>query len=129
MYNIYSISMYHTYIYFIFYILYICYNNYLSFDITIVCGCGDDLHTGHDPHNHTDASNMYNEDGADEARYSSFGRTFYNIGYRRRGTFRDLDVLAVHPAGKEDPTMLGMLGTECLRRTKVVTVSTTILHV
>ena len=27
--------------------------------------------------------------------------------------------------GKEDPTMLGMLGTECLRRTKVVTVTTT----
>ena len=85
-------------LYFIYYI-YICYNTDTFCYVTIVCGCGDDLHTGHDPHNHTDASNMYNEDGADEARYSSFGRTFYNIGYRRRGTFRDLDVLAVHPAG------------------------------
>lgn len=92
---------------------------------------------------------MYNEDTREDVRYNSFGRSFYNLGYRRRGTFRDLDVLAVHPAGtylsvlvsvlctvmeltrcpcayfcahlagKEDPTMIGMLGTECLRRTKV----------
>jgi hypothetical protein len=84
---------------------------------------------------------MYNEDTREDVRYNSFGRAFYNLGYRRRGTFRDLDVLAVHPAGtcqhrvlwfyscqralhcdfvgKEDPTMIGMLGTECLRRTKV----------
>jgi hypothetical protein len=36
----------------------------------------------------------------EDVRYVNFGRAFYNIGYRRRGTFRDLDVLAVHPAGE-----------------------------
>ncbi len=28
------------------------------------------------------------------------------LGYRRRGTFRDLDVIAVHPAGKEKHSFL-----------------------
>lgn len=69
----------------------------------VVCGCGDDLNAGHDPHAQSDAPNMYNENTQDDVRYNSFGRAFYNLGFRRRGTFRDLDVLAVHPAGKRSP--------------------------
>ena len=65
----------------------------------LVCGCGDDLNAGHDSNAKSGAPNMYDEDKAEEARYLSFGRAFYNMGFRRRGTFRDLDVLAVHPAG------------------------------
>ena len=43
---------------------------------------------------------MDNDNKEEESKYVSFGRTFYNMGFRRRGAFRDLDVLAVHPAGE-----------------------------
>lgn len=67
----------------------------------VVCGCGDDLNAGHDA-NHLDSADTMNTDnGREDNRYLNFGRAFYNIGYRRRGTFRDLDLLAVHPAGKK----------------------------
>ncbi|RYG67325.1 hypothetical protein EON64_07705, partial [archaeon] len=41
-----------------------------------------------------------------------------NLGYKRKGRFEDLEILALHPATKEDPTSPGMLGTEALRRSK-----------
>lgn len=76
--------------------------NVIYFDNT-VCGCGDDLNAGHDPnHLQTSENTMNTEAIREDNRYLNFGRTFYNIGYRRRGTFRDLDILAVHPAGACD---------------------------
>ena len=38
-----------------------------------------------------------------------------NVGFKRYGTIKDLDIIDVHPASKEDPTQPGMLGTESLR--------------
>lgn len=38
-----------------------------------------------------------------------------NFGFKRQGVLKDLDIIDVHPAGKEDPTQLGMFGTESLR--------------
>lgn len=65
---------------------------------------------------------VYEEDdlhGADKTvNKVGFGRLFYNMGFQRHGIFRDLDVLAVHPAGKEDPTSIGNYGTEALRKSK-----------
>lgn len=39
----------------------------------------------------------------------------YNMGFAYTGSFRDYDILAVHPASKEDPTALGNCGTKDLR--------------
>jgi hypothetical protein len=81
-----------------------------------VCGCGDDLNAGHDVSRHRRAGDSQSDNEndnendneleaqaadtkLDEHNYLSFGRAFYNLGFRRRGVFRDLDVLAVHPAG------------------------------
>ena len=38
-----------------------------------------------------------------------------NMGFRRSGSLLDTDVVAIHAASREDPTALGMLGTEQLR--------------
>jgi len=43
------------------------------------------------------------------------GSFFYNFGYRYTGGFNDGDILAVHPAIKEDPTSSGSNGTSELR--------------
>lgn len=82
-------------------LLSICLYVFHTFFISVpVCGCGDDLNAGHDNNNPSQNTNMNTDDAQEDNRYVNFGRTFYNIGYRRRGALKDLDVLAVHPAGK-----------------------------
>ena len=82
-----------------------------------VCGCGDDLIAGNDSRQTGhDATNIGSS--TDENNYSGFGRTFYNWGFKRRGAFKDRDIIAVQPAYQEDPTSPGNLGTETLRRSK-----------
>lgn len=58
------------------------------------------------------------DNSADENNLNGFGRGFYNWGFKRKGSFKDRDIIAVHPAFQEDPTAQGMLGTDALRRSK-----------
>ena len=46
------------------------------------------------------------------------GVSCHNIGFKRYGKFSDLDILAVHPAGKDDPTATGLQGTKGLRQSR-----------
>ena len=39
-----------------------------------------------------------------------------NFGFKRYGSFKELDIIAVHPAFKDDPTEVGMKGTSTLRK-------------
>jgi len=53
--------------------------------------------------------------GANDPAAPPPGSFFYNFGYRYTGGFNDADIIAVHPAIKEDPTSLGSNGTAELR--------------
>lgn len=51
-----------------------------------------------------------------ESRKAYSNRTWTEFfGFYNRGTFRDVDVIAVHRASKPDPTQQGMIGTENIR--------------
>lgn len=90
----------------------------LSFSLRcLVCGCGDDLVAGNDGRQEG-VTNVIGEDNQDN--YVGFGRYFYNFGFTRNGTFRDLDIISVHPSTREDPTAMGQLGTDALRNSKEV---------
>eukprot|EP01034_Spumella_vulgaris_P024118 gene24118-30426_t len=81
-----------------------------------ICGCGDDLAAGND--RHQEPTININDD-EDEARKGvGIGKWFHNFGYQRSGMFRELDILAVQAANRDDPTALGETGTESLRRSK-----------
>eukprot|EP01038_Epipyxis_sp_PR26KG_P004369 gene4369-6181_t len=96
-----------------------------AFDCCIaICGCGDDLIAGQDyAHHRRHSSIQLQELGRDQSNnlqnegdYVGFGRCFHNFGYKRFGKFSDLDIVALHPATKEDPTEIGFYGTQSLRR-------------
>ncbi len=55
--------------------------------------------------------------GPDEVERSSDG-WLSNMGYHYSGSFMDGDILAVHPANREDPTALGNCGTEGFRESQ-----------
>jgi hypothetical protein len=103
--------------------------------ISLVCGCCDDVNFGqedqHSKHQRNDDCDVADRDAAVDTldsdsigiNGSSSGRICYgvschNIGFKRYGKFSDLDILAVHPAGKDDPTATGLQGTECLRESR-----------
>ena len=100
-----------------------------------MCGCCDDVNFGqedqHSKHQRNDDSNAADRDVAVDTLDSdsigidgsSSGRiccgiSFHNIGFKRHGKFSDLDILAVHPAGKDDPTATGLQGTKSLRQSR-----------
>lgn len=83
-----------------------------------MCGCGDDLNPDevedHSPH----GSAFQNEDNEKSPAGKGSKWTFHNLTFQRHGQFGDDDVIAVHPATKEDPTKLGSTATDTLRRTR-----------
>eukprot|EP01031_Cornospumella_fuschlensis_P037259 gene37259-45232_t len=81
-----------------------------------ICGCGDDL-TG-EKDNPTPATRSAPQGSSSSLPAPSFLHYLSNLGYKRKGRFEDLEILALHPAIKEDPTAPGMLATEALRRSK-----------
>lgn len=86
----------------------------------LVCSCGDDLHSGNDPFDSERNAITINGDNdsgtVKSSRAPKQSSCFDNFGYKRSGRFEDLNILAVHPAKREDPTCTGQFGTDAFRR-------------
>lgn len=79
-----------------------------------VCGCGDEIQSAEGDKRRESQSNETRV----VATSSDTATWCHNFGFKRQGVLKDLDIIDVHPAGKEDPTQLGMFGTESLRGSK-----------
>ena len=92
-----------------------CTKEFLSYDIA-VCGCCDETLLEENrirSKRLTDGGSGAQPD--DPIISVDLQNCCFNIGFKRNGTLKDLDIIDVHPASKEDPTQPGMLGTESLR--------------
>jgi hypothetical protein len=106
----------------------VCLLLFLYFLFILVCGCGDDLlhHPGKEddgeagdgsarPSQNNDTNAIVHRRSFLSTCWHSFTHSCSNFGYRHYGSFNDIDIIALHPSTKEDPTAPGQVGTEDLR--------------
>ena len=108
----------------------------------LFCSCGDDLvggvdtrcleeniqqdlsrHKQHHKHNSGTIAALHMErdqqTSSNNDIYDARTKTiFHNYGFVRSGCFADSDIVAVHPAVREDPTKIGFTSTSAFRNSK-----------
>jgi hypothetical protein len=93
-----------------------------------VCGCGDDdienpktaERNAHVVQTNGASENTESDDYKETNRKYTILALWRNLTFKKRGDIKDSDLLAVHPATKEDPSRPGFLGTENFRNSRDV---------